>query len=110
VKKVHPPPDEALTASRQVDWYSVCRFVEPLLAQVDYWPMAGTVSWQQLDATDPAKWAALLDAARHHALRVDTAQNAMAEASRTISGAVDWPEVARQIRRRADVYISRSVA
>jgi hypothetical protein len=110
VTNLHAPPDDALTASRQVDWFSVCEFVEPILAQVGCWPIAGSISWQQLDDRDPAKWAALLDAARHHALRVDTAQNAMAEASRTIAAAVDWPEVARQIRRRASVYIPRSVA
>lgn len=108
--KVHPPPADALTASRQVDWWSVHEFVEPLLTEVGCWPMAGTASWRQLGDTDPAKWAALLDAARHHSLRVDTAQTALAETSRDIAGAADWPEFARQIRRRAGVYIPREVA
>lgn len=104
---VHPPPADALTASRQVDWWSVHEFVEPLLAQVGCWPMAGSVIWRQLDSTDPAKWAALLDAARHHSLRVDTAQAALAEASHDVAAAADWPHIARTIRRRFGVYIPR---
>ena len=52
--------------------------------------MAGTLTWSQLDDDDPAKIAALYDAARHHALRVDTAQTALAEASHAIAGAADW--------------------
>ena len=106
---VHPP-DDPPTASRTVDWYSVCLFVDPILAGVGSWPMAGSVTWQQLDDTDPAKWAALLDGARHHSLRIDTAQAALADASRAISGATDWRAIARQTQRRAGVYIPRSVA
>jgi hypothetical protein len=110
VTNVHPPTADALTASRQVHWWSVHEFVEPLLAQVGRWPMLGCVSWCQLDDTDPTKWAALLDAARHHALRVDGAQTAMAEASHAIAGAADWRAIARQTRRRSGVYIPRTVA
>lgn len=105
---VHPPPDPI--GSRQVDWWSVCEFVEPLLAQVGRWPVAGTPAWRQLDDTDPAKFAALLDAARHHALRVDTAQTALAEASHDVAGAADWAAIARDTRRRSGVYIPREVA
>jgi hypothetical protein len=111
---VHPPDGDP-TASRQVDWWSVCEFVEPLLAHVGCWPMAGTVTWRQLDDTDPAKWAALLDAARHHSLHVDTAQTALAEASRAIASGADWSAAGRAHRRRAHAitsgaYIPRSVA
>jgi Protein of unknown function (DUF2742) len=93
--------------SRQVDWWSVHIHVQPLLARVGAWPMAGTPAWSDLDDADPAKIAALYDAARHHALRVDTAQTALAEASRAVAAAVNWTVVARAIQRRRDMYIPR---
>lgn len=73
--------------------------------------MVGSLPWQHLPTDDPVKLAAILDAARHWALRVDTAQDAMAEASHAISAAADWPAEARWIqRRRSSVYIPREVA
>lgn len=59
--------------------------------------------------TDPVKWAAICDAARHWALRVETCQAASAEASRDVSAAADWPAVSREIQRRRDAYIRRVV-
>lgn len=94
-------------ASHTVDWWPVHLYVLPLLTEVGSWPMAGTLTWQRLPSADPAKLAALLDAARHHALRVDTAQTALAEASHAIAGAADWAQIARDIRRRNEVYIPR---
>ncbi len=45
------------------------------------------------------------------ALAEDGRQTAMAEASRAISAAADWPAEARWIqRRRSSVYIPREVA
>ena len=95
-------------ASRTVDWWSVCKFVERYLKRVGQWPMLGTLAWQELPADDPAKLAALLDGARHHALRIDTAQEVMAEASQSISVAEDWAAVAaRASGRNSSSYIPR---
>ncbi|UUO03628.1 DUF2742 domain-containing protein [Mycolicibacterium novocastrense] len=93
--------------SQQVDWWTVHEFVTPQLNQVERYPMAGTIAWQLLSDTDPAKWAALLDAAQHHILRVDMAQEARAQASKDVAAAADWPRIAREIRQRNEVYIPR---
>lgn len=88
------------TESSQVNWYdAVYLFVEPWLAAAGSWPMAGTIAWQLLDEADPAKWAAILDAAQLHILRVETAQEARAQASRDISGAADWPKIGWELQR-----------
>jgi hypothetical protein len=94
-------------ASQSVRFWDVHCFVQPWLDAAGEWPMAGTQAWFDLGATHPRKWAALLDAARHHALRCETAQAALAEASRDISAAADWGAVANEIRRRREAYIPR---
>lgn len=101
----HPHPDTL--SSRTVDWWSVHTYVQPVLTEVGSWPMAGTIAWQLLSDTDPRRWAALLDAARHHVLRVDAAQEALAEASSDIAAAADWPHIGRNVLRGNDVYIPR---
>lgn len=93
--------------SRTVDWYSVHTHVEPLLQEVECWPMVGTLPWQHLPTDDPAKLAAIFDAARHWALRVDTAQAAHAEASRDVSKSADWSRIPRT---PSGVYIPRRIA
>jgi hypothetical protein len=75
---------------------------------VGHSPMVGTPSWTALCDDDPAKLAAVLDAGIHHALRMDVAQQQMADASKDISATVDWSGVARQIQQRRDVYIRRA--
>ncbi|MBZ4620986.1 DUF2742 domain-containing protein [Mycobacterium avium subsp. hominissuis] len=95
-------------ASRTVDWWSVHLHVLPLLKEVESWPMVGTLPWQDLHFDDPAKLAAIYDAAQHHALRIDCAQEALAQAAQTISAAADWPAIARSISRRHAAYIRRS--
>jgi Protein of unknown function (DUF2742) len=80
--------------SRQVDWWSVHEYVDARLADVASWPMAGTPEWCALDDTDPAKTAALLDAAQHWALRMETCQQARCEASKAIAAAADWKAIA----------------
>ncbi len=86
-----------------MNWYDgVYLFVEPWLAAVGSWPMAGTIAWQLLDETDPVKWAAILDAAQHHILRLELNQEARAEASRAVAGAADWPKVGRELQRLCD--------
>ncbi|MDC8973987.1 DUF2742 domain-containing protein [Mycobacterium marinum] len=97
--------------SRSIDWYSVHEFVFPTLNEVGSWPLVGSLPWRELSDDDPAKIAAVLDAGRHHALRIETAQAALAEASQTISAAADWPAIARSIRRRHNsTYIPRRTA
>ncbi|CQA07539.1 phiRv2 prophage protein [Mycobacteroides abscessus] len=92
--------------SKQVDWWAVHEFVQPRRQEVGCWPQAGTPAWQLLDPTDPAKLAAVLDAARHHALRMDTEQASRAQASQDISRAADWSAIASAIRNgRGDAYI-----
>ncbi|WP_230865192.1 DUF2742 domain-containing protein [Mycobacterium canetti] len=98
------------TASRTVQWWPVHLFVVPLLEEVGSWPLVGSLTWQQLPDDHPAKTAAVYDGARHHALRIETAQTALAEASQAISGAQDWPALSRDIRRRSGIYIPREVA
>jgi len=96
--------------SRTVDWWAVHLYVEPTLAEVGSWPLVGSLPWQHLPTDDPAKLAAIFDAARHWALRVDTCQAALAEASRDIAAAADWPRIGRQAMQRRGVYIPRAVA
>jgi hypothetical protein len=50
-------------ASRSVAWWSVNAYVEPLLAAVGQWPMAGTPEWCELPENDARKIAAIYDAA-----------------------------------------------
>lgn len=96
-----------LTRSRSVAWWPVHEYVTRLTDRVDSWPMAGTPAWCELTDEDPRKLAAVLDAGQHHALRVEVAQEAAAEASKTISAAVDWRAMAQDISRRRAFYAAR---
>ncbi len=106
-----PSPDIAnatkCIASQQVSWWDVHEFVAPTLAAAGSWPAAGTPEWCALDDDDPAKTAALLDAARHHALRVETCQVAECEASHTISTAADWSAIGQHIKDRNEFYAEK---
>jgi hypothetical protein len=95
------------TESQQVNWWSVHEFVTAVLSQANGWPVAGTPAWCSLAHDDPAKWAALLDGAQHWALRVESAQQSRAEASRAVAAAADWPRIAREINQRKDFYAAR---
>jgi hypothetical protein len=86
--------------SAAVSWWSVHEWVTRHLESVATWPMAGTPQWGALPDDHPAKLAALLDAAQHHALRVETAQEARAQASQAISAAADWSALATEVRWR----------
>jgi hypothetical protein len=96
-----------IVSSQQVNWFTVHEFVAPVLERVGSWPAPGSPEWCALDDDDPAKWAALLDAARHWALRVETCQQAHCDASRQVSGAVDWSALAHEISQRSDFYSAR---
>lgn len=93
--------------SQQVSWWSVHEYVTPLLEQAGSWPTVGTPAWCALPDTDLRKQAALLDAARHWALRVETCQQAACEASHAISAAADWGAVGRRIRDHNEFYAAR---
>lgn len=94
-------------ASQQVSWITVHDFAVPRLQRVGDWPMAGSPLWCDLNDRDPVKWAAILDAAQHFALRVETCQHARREASQAIADAENWLEVARIAKHRSDFYSAR---
>lgn len=101
--------------SREVDWFSVQQHVEPLLTEVGSWPVVGTIPWRYLPTDDPAKLAAIFDAARQRALWMNTRQEAMVQASHDVAEAVDCQSIARGVlrqewRRTAGVYIPQEVA
>jgi Protein of unknown function (DUF2742) len=95
------------TESQQVTWESVHALILPILNQVNDWPTLGTPAWCSLAHHDPRKWAALLDGGQHHALRLELNQRARADASRAMSGALDWKAVSQEIQCRREVYIPR---
>lgn len=94
--------------SNQVSWWTVHGYVAPLLEMVEQWPTVGTPEWCALNS-GPVRLAAIYDAAQHWALRLELNQEAHAEASRAISGALNWAEVSREIRQRRGAYIPRAV-
>jgi hypothetical protein len=97
--------------SQQVDWWAVHEHVVAVLGRVGTWPAAGTPAWCDLPGDDIRKTAALFDAAQHWALRVETCQAHLADASQAISAAADWHAVAAHLdRRRPDTYIPRKTA
>ena len=88
--------------SRSVSCLAVYRFVLPALTKVGSWPMLGTAAWRALAADDPARWASLLDGGQHWALHLELNQEALAEASKDVAAAADWPAVALEVRQLAD--------
>jgi Protein of unknown function (DUF2742) len=96
-----------LISSQQVNWLTVREYVAAALAAAGSWPMVGTPAWCALDDYDPAKTAAIFDAAQHWALRVETCQQAQCQASRGISAAEDWSSISREIKCRRDLYAQR---
>ncbi|WP_234797769.1 DUF2742 domain-containing protein [Mycolicibacterium neoaurum] len=100
-----------LIVTRAVDWFPVHRLVAPILHTVESWPAAGTLPWQHLADTDPAKWAAVLDAARYGALHMQLRREALIEASHDVAAAADWPAIARALRAgRGPAYIPRKAS
>ena len=95
------------TASRAVSWWSVHQFIDAVLNQVNGWPQLGTPAWCSLAHEDPRKWAALLDGAQHHALRLELNQEARADAGVAVSESVDWGKISREVKQRSDFYADR---
>lgn len=91
-----------MTNSRQVSFWDVHEWAQRFMDAAGDYPMCGTPSWCLLPDDSRAKWASALDFAQHHALRVETAQEALAEASKAVAASADWPQVAREIRQREE--------
>ena len=102
VAMVEDHGDEIAASSRAVDWWTVHVFVDPWLTAFRGWPMVGTPDWCALPDDSPIKWAALLDAAQHWALRLEGRGQACAEASKAISASYDWAAISNEIRQRGD--------
>lgn len=98
-----------MIGSRAVAWWPVHEFIAAIVAQAGTTPpAAGTPAWMALADGDPAKLLAVAIAGEHHVLRVETAQEALAEASKSVAAAEDWPATARRIvQGRGDAYIPR---
>jgi hypothetical protein len=101
-------------ASKAVDWFLVHEFVMPLLNEVGSWPLAGSPLWAALDDSDPMKLAAIYDAARQHALRIDTLQDEQSQIASVISAAGteegDWAALRRIVARGNGARIPRRKA
>ena len=97
-----------MTLSTQVAFAEVLRFVVDV-CQIDPTTVltAGTPAWSQLPDDHPDKLAAVLAAGLHHALRLDAAQAARAQASRDIAAAADWSRIGRP---RPSTYIERKAS
>ncbi|OBK74858.1 DUF2742 domain-containing protein [Mycobacterium sp. 1274761.0] len=91
--------------NQQVSWWSVHEYVAARLT--DDWPMVGTPAWCGLAENDPRKLAAILDAAQHWALRMETCQEAYVDAAREIRASQDWTPVIQSVYNRARYYIPR---
>lgn len=102
-------PTTYALASQQVSWSDVHAFVLRRLRTVADWPMVGSPAWCELADPDRVKWASLLDAAQHWALRVEHCQQVEADASSDISAAENWSAVARQVHRRREIDALREI-
>lgn len=101
--------------SKSVAFWPVHEFVSALVALVDTLPVAGTPAWQAMADGDPRKLLAVAVAGEHHVLRVETAQEAQAEASKAVAASADWSTVSREIAQRrafraANPWSKREVA
>jgi hypothetical protein len=89
--------------SRQISWWPVHEFIAKLVAEHGRdLPVVGTPAWCALPDHDQAKLLALAAAGEHHVLRVETAQAAMAEASKAVAAGTEW-----RTRPRGNAYIQR---
>ncbi|AYE97909.1 hypothetical protein C0J29_27060 [Mycobacterium paragordonae] len=98
--------------SQQRAWWPVHQFLEAVVALANYGPIpaAGTPSWCALADGDPRKLLAVAIDGEHQVLRIETAQEQRAEASKAIAGSADWSTTARSIGRHREVYIPRRSA
>jgi hypothetical protein len=97
-----------VSASQQVSWWDVHTFVQKFLDTAGDCPWPGSPAWCLLPDDDHRKWAGLLNFAQHHALRVEAAQAAQADAASAVAQAADWSAPARRMRQgRGRAYVPR---
>ncbi|MFY9337770.1 MAG: DUF2742 domain-containing protein [Mycobacterium sp.] len=96
-----------VTSARSVSWWSVHEYVQPVLTRIGDYPAAGTPAWCALADDDPRKVAAIFDYAQHHALRVEFAQEALADAATEISLSLDWRALSQELTQRRSFYAAR---
>lgn len=99
--------------SQQRSWWEVHQFIESVVQQANHGPIpaAGTPAWTALADGDPRKLLAVAIDGEHWTLRIETAQIALAEASRAIAESADWTSVARRVLTgRGDAYIPRKAS
>ena len=116
--------DDAVVTACQVSWWEVHEFVESACAAsaATEWPVAGTAAWRDLEDTDPAKLAAVLDAGQQRALDLETRdlearrtydewvavkapEWALADASRAISE--DWAAIRQYMKDEREFYAQK---
>jgi hypothetical protein len=97
-------------SAQQTSFWEVHTYVQRWLDSAGSWPLIGTPEWVALDDNDPRKKAAVLDAARHWALRLELNQEARCEASHDVSAAADWSVISREMLQRNPVYIPRKAS
>ena len=119
---IAPPPfDEEPPAqcggtphSRQVGWYEVYSYATRLAAShgiaLDPTLIAGSPRWCGTPDDDARKMLALILGGVRDALRNDTNQEQMADVSKAVAAAADWPAIARSIQRHRGAYIPRRTA
>jgi hypothetical protein len=92
-----------------VSFTPVIEFWRAVVTQANCGPLPwpGTPSWCSLADGDPRKVLALAEFGVHHAVRVEAAQTARADASRAISGAADWSQVSREVRQHSEFRAAR---
>lgn len=78
------------TTARSVNWSPVNEYVQRCINRVGSYPMVGSSEWCALSDNDPAKIAAIFDAAQHWALHLELAQRARCDASKAIAASEDW--------------------
>lgn len=105
----HNADGRQVLGSQQVSFTPVIEFWQAVVTQANVGPLPwpGTPGWCSLADGDPRKVLALAEFGVHHAVRVEAAQTARAEASQAISGAADWPRISREVRGRSEFRAAR---
>lgn len=93
--------------AQQTSWWRVHKYVEPLLAAAETWPLLGSPAWCELPDDDVRKVAAVFDGAQHHALRLEMGQEARAQASRDVAAAADWQTIGKNSETRTKFFDER---
>jgi len=105
------PSGAGSPASRQVSWLEVYTFAERVAAghglALDHHLAAGTPQWCGMPDDDARKLLAVILGGVRDALRNDTHQAELADASKAIAASADWHRVGRP---RPAAYITRRTA